>query len=375
MPTENGTAATATNDIDTAGDAIAALMDPTPKRKPATAATATEERDDDSGAEDETEEETEVPAEGDEAHETEEAEESEEGSEEESEGDSAAEARSALEALPKKELDREIYLPIGENGALEKTTLREALRGHLREADYTKKTMALAAERDNTRKAQQEHVARRDRYDQILAVLETQAKEVVETLGGRTQAEWDSLYERDAPRFYAEQAKLLEFQRKQENIAAEKQRVNSERQRENQERFIAHVTEQASKLRVMLEVKDQADETAKVGAIQRYLKEHPQHSFTDDEIKAIAPDARAYVIIDKARRYDELMKAKGTVKDKQVVKTPTAKPLATGTSKPAATSAQVKAKQAVALHKKSQSIDSAGDAIAALEAANAKRRR
>lgn len=272
---------------------------------------------------------------------------------------------SALKALPAKELDREIYLPIGDQDpktgerALEKTTLREALRGSMRERDYTRKMMVVA-------EVAKHHVERRDQYEQVLPIIVDQVKA---HLGDRSEAEWTQLYESDPIKWAHERDRFNNNKQKLDALVGEQHRLAAEKQAEYEARERMQLVSEATKLRdhFKLQTKEQVQKFDT--EIRDYLKRNL--GLSEDEVRSIN-DHRSFITIHKAMQFDKLMAARKTATGKTAPgKAPVLQP---GTKPPQQTGVKVAERKALDNLRKTGSMDAAANALAARRKAQAKGR-
>lgn len=275
-------------------------------------------------------------------------------------GGDSDESDLALNSFKPEELNRKIKLKV--DGEVIETTLREALRGHMRERDYTRKTEAL-------RQLGEKHVQSRDQYDEGLSIVEALlTKERVP--GFRTKEQWEALYAENPDEFAAERQRYLMAQESQTEainaLKAERARVAAERQGQMQAETTAYLVGQMQRLCTALKI-DPKDPKAPekraewMGKNINYLK---RQGLSDRAIGSIQ-DADAFLIIDKARQFDEMKTNKQNAQGKQVVQArPVLQPQG---GKPAArpSTAQVAEKNALQELKKTGSLDAATAALAA----------
>lgn len=236
-------------------------------------------------------------------------------------------------------------------------TVEEAKRGHLREADYTRKTQALAEDR----KALFEKDQALDTERQVLAENLNLALSMIEPkLSQYAQVDWNALQQQDA---YAAQEKWNDFQMVQHRY---NQIVNNHRQ----------LSESASKAKADQRARTRAEEAQKLKMampdfadpqkapeIQAKLTQYASEVIglsTDEQSNII--DHRLVQVMEKARRYDELMKADMTVANQKVKKAPK-KPLKGGTPQTAGQKDQQAKRDLKSRLKRSGSVD---DAVALL---------
>lgn len=198
------------------------------------------------------------------------------------------------------------------DGKEEEVTQSELLQGYQRQADYTRKTQALTEQRKHL-ETQAEQVGRK--YEEAATIMEA----VTHQLLGTPPAKPDINLLRSDPASYEEQKVAFEqwhalregFEQWRGKVVQEReQQINSKRAefaKAEGQRFLEAFKD---------EVKDDASFTAKIGEIHGYLR---NLGYQDGELAGML-DHRAYVIADKARRYDALMagnKPKAELKVKQ----------------------------------------------------------
>lgn len=108
----------------------------------------------------------------------------------------------------------------------EEITVEELKRGHLRQRDYTRKTQALAEERQALQSEYAEITREREQYAQMLPLLAQKIEQSVER-----EPDWDTLYDAD-PTMAAKAER--QWKKQQEERQAQMQAVQAEQQRLNQ---------------------------------------------------------------------------------------------------------------------------------------------
>lgn len=226
-------------------------------------------------------------------------------SEEQPEGDEGREEAENDEGTP------EPLYPVKIGDKEERVTLKEALAGYQRNADYTRKTQALADERKAVDATAGELRGHRDQYAQVLQELQ---KRIGPAEGERTEAQWAELRQSDPAAYAVEHA---DFQRRQEarkTIKAEEDRVAAEKQRDQVEQLKTVIADQRAKLVEKLPVlKDPVKGPKALQAIRDYAI--GSAGFTEQEANA-AFDHRILVMADKARQWDAHQAALKAANDK-----------------------------------------------------------
>ena len=105
----------------------------------------------------------------------------------------------------------------------EEITVEELKRGHLRQRDYTRKTQALAEERQTLQGEYAEITREREQYAQMLPLLAQKIEQSVEQ-----EPDWDTLYDAD-PTMAAKAER--QWKKQQEERQAQMQAVQAEQQR------------------------------------------------------------------------------------------------------------------------------------------------
>jgi hypothetical protein len=204
-------------------------------------------------------------------------------------------------------------------GKEEQVTLKEALAGYQRQADYTRSKMALADEKRAFASDREAIQTERQQYAQLLPVLIQQIE-----AGMEQEPDWEDLLA-NKPEEYIRQEVL--WREKQGRLVAARQeqaRLNEEKARENHANLmeaVAHSGEELAK--AMPQWKDQA----RWDSDRAKLLEYGQKiGFSKQEMEQTY-DHRAVLTLWKASRYDELM-----AKKPQPDKRPGAKPAPSGSS-------------------------------------------
>lgn len=188
------------------------------------------------------------------------------------------------------------YVQIGE----EEIPLTEIEQGYLRQSDYTKKMQVLAKDRQEAEKQAAQH-------QQELAAIQAEREHLRHVLSQVSQEQeqepnWLDLAEND-PLEYTRQkamhdAKTAERAAKQ----AEKQRLEQISYQEKMARFQQYAQQQKD---VVLEAIPEVKQNAKyMRDVETYLE--GVAGYSKDELARMY-DARAIILADKARKYDELV--------------------------------------------------------------------
>lgn len=237
-----------------------------------------------------------------------------EGTEEvDAEGDEGGEGEEAeAEAEPSSE---EPKVTVKVDGQDTEVTLAEAIAGYQRNADYTRKTQELAESRKAVDTEVAQYRAQRDQYVNVLNVLQERLGDPAKE---PTPEQWETLRREDPDQFSLAWA---DYQRRTEQrtaIRQEQERVDGEKKAEQTKALREHIGQQRTLLLAALpEWKEPAKAEAGMKAIRTYAQ---TVGFTEPELDA-AIDHRMILVVDKARKFDELM-AKRNVALKQLRKAP-----------------------------------------------------
>lgn len=239
-----------------------------------------------SSAEDETPDEGEAPA----ADDSDEA--PEEGSEdEETTADEDGEAEDEVDPM-------EVLHTVKIDGKEEQVPLRELLNGYQRQADYTRKTMAVAEKEKFLSNEYAQVQQERAQYGELLNALSGQIQNEL-----AQEPDWDALYEQN-PLEYVRQKDL--YREKQEQLVAaqsEMQRLSYLQAQEEAQQITAKVAEGKAKLAELIPAwRDEKVLKADRTKIREYGK---KLGFTDAELDR-AYDHRAVLLLYKSMRFDEL---------------------------------------------------------------------
>ena len=223
------------------------------------------------------------------------AEEVDDGSEAEEDDESESEQEEDDDSEPGQELPDDAKVKIGD----EEVTLHELKRGFLREADYTRKTQALAEERrvhtetartelDGLRNERAAYMANLGEVQQVLAQLKPQ------------EPNWQELYQNDPARYAAERELHRTYEEQQMQLNVERQRIHQQQQEEVHRELKAYVAAEAVKL------KEKLLEWSNKEVRDKFVAWGTQNGFEEAELRNIT-DHRAVITAIKAMKYDEIL--------------------------------------------------------------------
>jgi hypothetical protein len=194
--------------------------------------------------------------------------------------------------------EEEQTFTLNHGGKEETVTLSELRDGYLRQADYTRKTQAVTEQR-KALDTQAEQVGKK--YEEAAAILGA----VSEQLLGTPPAKPDISLIRSDPQAYEEQkANYEQWHALKAGFDDWRGKVVQERDQESGKKRAEVAKAEGQRFAQAFEVKDEAGLNAKVSEIHTYL--HDTFGYAPQELAGMI-DHRAYVIADKARRYDALM--------------------------------------------------------------------
>lgn len=197
---------------------------------------------------------------------------------------------------------------------IEVSTLKEWKASGLRQADYTKKTQAIAEERKawEAQKASEEAAFRKEWLDKLASVSGVVADELQEY----TKLDWDALKQDDPFQYALKMADYQRAQAKANNVARMNQAEIEAEQKKGAEQQKKFLEEQAQLVKKLIpEFADPTKSATLVTEMTSYLK---NTGFSPEEIAGIQ-DARALKIIKDAISFRKLAENKSDVAQKKVV--------------------------------------------------------
>lgn len=316
-----------TADTPTSGDSIEAAtaaflaMDDRDNAAPARASAAQGQDDEDERDEADEADAREAEDEGDEtpSEDADEADEADEDADEEPEDD--ADDQDEGEDEDGLDLDRAVTVKI--DGKETQVKLKEALDGYQRQSDYSRKTAALAEER-NAFHAEREAIrTERAQYAQLLPALAARLK------AQTAQVDWAKLKVEDPVEYAVKRLEMQEQAEQLNAVQAEQNRLQALAEEEAAAEFGKRVSAEREKLLDAMPAwkKDPAIMERDKAAIRAYgLK----IGFSEAELNG-ASDSRAIVALYKAMKFDRLMSKTAKAKAPGAG-APAPKPLKVGSS-------------------------------------------
>lgn len=221
----------------------------------------------------------------------------------------AAEADEVEETEEAEEVaETELVYTVKVGGEEVDVTEQELLNGYQRQADYTRKSQALAEQR----KANEAEIAQaRQLRDQYAAAL--QQVEQIFTPQDPGQEHWDKLYESDPLEYVRARDQFRSQQEAFQKVISERQQLSQQQQAEMAQQREAHLAEQREEMMRRIPAWSDPDVfTKEREALKTWANDA---GITDEEIAGIT-DARAVETLRKAWLYDQLVADKAVKKKK-----------------------------------------------------------
>lgn len=188
------------------------------------------------------------------------------------------------------------------DGKTEELPLDEVVKGYQRQADYSRKTEALAQERRAFQSEAEQVRVERQQYATLLQSLSQQ----LETLQEK-EPDWDRLWQEDPLEWTRQRAFKDDRDRKVSAARYELERMQAQAAQEQAEQMRQMLQSERAKLP---ELVPEARSPEKWEATRKQLREYGQKvGYTAEELSQ-AYDARAIAVLTKAMKYDALMSAK-----------------------------------------------------------------
>ena len=196
------------------------------------------------------------------------------------------------------------------DGKTMEVSLDELKSGYSRTADYTKKTMAMSEKQKELEQEKAQTVQARDKYLEALENYNSEMDSEVKQLEGRLTME---LQQSDPTEYYKLKDRLNDIKNARTKSENEKN-ILTQQKKEEQEKHLKKLIEENNKYlsRELPEILDPTKGTELKAEIRNYgIKQ----GYSEQEMNSII-DARSILILNKARKYDDLVAAK--LKNKKV---------------------------------------------------------
>ena len=223
------------------------------------------------------------------------------------------------------------------DGKEQKVPLDEVIAGYSRTADYTRKTQELASSRKAVEAEFEAARVERAQYAQMLSALQQQLTQLMPQ-----EPDWNALYNSDPLEYVRQRDVWRERNDKLVAAQAEQQRLHALQTEEQRAQIQNMVVEGRKQL---LEKRPEWKKPETWEADRAKLLSYGQSAgYSEDELMQ-ATDPRAILILDKARRYDELTSRKP---QPAPARSPAPAKAGSGNTVPRSTSETTKAKQRLA---------------------------
>jgi len=275
-------------------------------------------------------EETDTPVDEEVVEETEEAEEVEEEApelEEEGQAEEETEEEVAEEEEYEVVAEEDLKYTVKVDGEELEVGIDELKNGYQRQADYTRKSQALAEQRKETEQIQSERMQleqERQMYANGLQMLQEQQSAKLKPF---ESVDWEALKAEDPYQYMIKKDEYRDAQERVTNIQQQQNLVQQEQAQQAQQARAHFVQQEYSKLVEALPEWNDKESTVKKD-VQEYAK---SVGFLPEEINQLA-DHRSVLIIKKAMEYDKLT-TKVAPKKKAVKKVPKVQKSGRGNSK------------------------------------------
>ena len=287
-------------------------------------------------------EETDTPVDEEVVEDTEEAEEVEEEAPEEEEGQAEEETEEEVEEEEETEIvaEEDLKYTIKVDGEELEVGIEELKNGYQRQADYTRKSQALAEQRKETEAIQSERQRleqERQMYANGLQMLQEQQSSKLQEF---ENVDWTALKTEDPYQYMLKKDEYRDAQEKVQNVAQQQMLIQQEQAEEAQKARAHFVQQEYNRLVEALPEWNDQESTIKKD-VQEYAR---SVGFLPEEINQLA-DHRSVLVIKKAMEYDKLT-TKVAPKKKAVKKVPKVQKSGRGNSKEDTAAEAVKQKRA-----------------------------
>lgn len=287
-------------------------------------------------------EETDTPVDEEVVEETEEAEEVEEEAPEEEEGQAEEETEEEVAEEEEYEVvaEEDLKYTVKVDGEELEVGIDELKNGYQRQADYTRKSQALAEQRKETEQIQSERQRleqERQMYANGLQMLQEQQSAKLKDFDN---VDWEALKTEDPYQYMIKKDEYRDAQERITNLVQEQQAVQQEQAQQAQQARAHFVQQEYSRLVQALPEWNDSKSTIKKD-VQDYAI---SAGFLPEEVSQLA-DHRSILVIKKAMEFDKLT-TKVAPKKKAVKKVPKVQKSGRGNSKEDVAAEAIKKKRA-----------------------------
>lgn len=204
--------------------------------------------------------------------------------------------------------DMKVTIPVGD-GKTEEVTFGDLKKGYLRQADYTRKTQALATERETIGKDRTDLSAERA---SLTASIEAVGRFVKELIPQEpTAAQWEELRRADPAAYAASREEWRSFKERLQGVEVAFQKAQQDSNTELQRTIRDTATREKGKLDDALP--EWKDSRVKKRDIADMFESAKKLGFTDADVQNTV-DSRLMLLLNKAMKYDRMMAAKDKLK-------------------------------------------------------------
>lgn len=197
------------------------------------------------------------------------------------------------------------------DGKEEQVSLKEALAGYQRNADYTRKTMEVATARQAAEATHAEARTQRDNYAATLKIINDR---LGPASGEPTEEQWNTLRTSDPAAYATEYADFQRRTTQRAAVKAEQDRIANEQATENTNRAKVYVEGERTKLMAALPIlADPVKGPKEMEGLREYAK--TAYGFSDQELNQ-AYDHRMILMVNHAKQWDAHVKALAAAKAK-----------------------------------------------------------
>ncbi len=300
-------------------------------------------------------EETDTPVDEEVVEETKEAEEVEEEApelEEEGQAEEETEEEVAEEEEYEVVAEEDLKYTVKVDGEELEVGIDELKNGYQRQADYTRKSQALAQQRKETEQIQSERMQLEQERQMYANGLQMLQEQQAAKLNDFDSVDWEALKAEDPYQYMIKKDEYRDAQERVSNVVAEQQAVQQEQARQAQQARAHFVQQEYSRLVAALPEWNDSKSTIKKD-VQDYAI---SSGFLPEEVSQLA-DHRSILVIKKAMEYDKLT-TKVAPKKKAVKKVPKVQKSGRGNSKEDVAVEAIKKKRA-RLQKSGKQYDAA----------------
>jgi len=184
------------------------------------------------------------------------------------------------------------------DGKTQKVTLKEARDGYQRQADYQRKTQALAEQRREVESIRQATESEKAAYAEAVSALRQEMERYLPQ-----EPDWQKLHQDDPINFPIIEKQWRDYKAQLAAVQQQEAVIKAQQSREQQEQ-LRQIVEEGRKY-IFEKVPEWKDE-AKWSQAQKSLRDYGKTVGYSDEELAAATDPRAIIVLEKARKFDAL---------------------------------------------------------------------